>query len=240
MNALTLSTRSRSPIGSVIVFEPVRVRSGPLWRAVCWGRAVLLVWGGVSLAGAAAAAFAYSQNGLPSYLQQPPAPAAPVATAVHQQTQAPSAALAVTAAPKARATAAMPAAKIEMSAPAIEPPAPRVVGSLPSAAAVPQPGRTAAPFPAAALPRLPATPTLADMYLLAPPRTEPEIAARLPRARPDVRFRTVSVDRLYEPEVIRRFRRLHELPNRYRYADPYHGMAPHRSRRATSHYYYVR
>jgi hypothetical protein len=200
----------------------------------------LLIWGGVSLAGAAAAAFAYSQNGLPSYLQQPPAPATPVATAAHQQSQAQTAALAVAAAPKARTTAATPAAKMEVSAPAIDPPAPRAVGSLPSAAAIPQPAPAAPPLLAAAPPRLPATPTLADMYLLAPARTEPEIAARLPRARPDVRFRTVSIDRLYEPQVIRRFRRLHGLPYRYRNTDPYLGVSPRRSHRASSYYYYVR
>src|SRR5688572_12171510 len=55
--------------GNLIVFEAVRVRSGPVWRMLKLAKTALLLWGGVSLAGVAAAAVFYGQGGLPLPLQ---------------------------------------------------------------------------------------------------------------------------------------------------------------------------
>jgi hypothetical protein len=61
--------REKRTDNAVIVFEPVKVRAGAMWRAVKIARAALLVWGGVSLAGAAVAAIGYGRGGLEPYLQ---------------------------------------------------------------------------------------------------------------------------------------------------------------------------
>jgi len=51
---------ARPATGPVIVFQPVTVRSGPLWQALSIAKTALMVWGAVSLVGSSGLALAYA------------------------------------------------------------------------------------------------------------------------------------------------------------------------------------
>ena len=243
---------------TVIVFEPVTVRAGAMWRAIKIARTALLIWGGVSLAGAAAAAMAYKRGGLEPYLpvaadvpaatalaavEPEPARAAPAAPEAIRQILPPSAeqpTIAAAAPQPEPAIAAlappsrpMPTAVAAVSPPEAPPPAPDLSG--PDGERRPTTGRRLTQFDD------PQDPAEAgdDFELLPDEGFEPLVVARLPRARPDEPLTTGSIERHYEPQP-RRFRRLHEVPGAYRVRNPFAGLPPYRDYRRIHPYFHRR
>jgi hypothetical protein len=170
MNDLTIVPRARPPQPTFITLEAEDVRPRPARRALMGpilpvARTALMVWGGISLFGVAAAAVVYGQVGFDLDRlvgSGPKRPAVQLASAV----------------------AATPA-RIPVAAPA-RPPKPAAAPAIATAAPV----RQAVPVASAAapLPAKPAAPSEMTVASLVPPPVdvdEPLIEARLPRPRPD-------------------------------------------------------
>ena len=243
MIAFLQKPREKRAANAVIVFEPVTVRAGAMWRAIKIARAALLIWGGVSLAGAAAAAMVLGRGGLEPYLQT--VTASPVANAVAEPRPAPEPPEATVAVRQILPRSAEQPAVVAALMPAKPAAAARAAPSQATAAAAPAPppsgiaalgskilGPTRMATPDAAQQLPPATAgDVGDAAQNTEKEVAPLVIARLPRARPDEPRITGSIDRKYQPQSLRHFRRLREIPRRYQFVDPYAALPPYQDYR---------
>ena len=279
MNDVLDPRRKTAAKGPVMVFEPVRVRSGMAWR--CWtaARTALLVWGGVSLAGAI--------GGGVYMLQGPGAPEDDAVMAVVAQadpTQADPAQadpiVTGSIAPDRQLAEPSPTAPLGRQAVRQILPSPAASGMLqsPRGEAMPVTAASAAvaraenfkaqsrPVPAdatgpsaqdraqgptslgalALADRLDRpddeTAAAADLEIAALETSDRDEIARVPRARPEppvsVARMNDEIDEMYEPQTLYRFRRLHEIPRRFRPSDPDVAWTPYPVQRRRGDYYY--
>lgn len=190
--------------GPVIVFEPVTVRSGLLWRTIALAKLGLMIWGGVSLAGVGAGAVIYAKSALlpaaePPALQAPPM-ASKLAVVQPQAQSAPQGA----SKPKPATSSA------------------RIIHVQPTTSVKPVRDKSATPKTIAAELAIPAPPPALLPINLADdvePDAKPATQARLPQSRPSEPRFTGSIPRAEDrADSPRRFRRLRDVRLRAPYA----------------------